>query len=389
MSSNIITEKRVGSKIINKISFVYCFILRIKTLEFQQKFKMTKIAIITPWEEKCGIAIYSAKLVDELTKMGVEVSILKTKIKCNNPLFFKELAERASIFDLVNVQFQLGLYGPKGLFASIFFNSLSSAKIVITMHETIAINPETTFGKIISPYKKFLISNVVRNSDAIIAHNKYVQKTVECLTNKKVNHIPFPLEIAEIQKCISLEKVKQKLGIKQKNVLLTFGFVVPNKGFERVIKALKYIPDTFLLIAGEERNAKYSEKLKKLAIMHNVQDRVKFIGFVKKEELPLIFGLATLVIFPYLYSETSAAIIQALGFEKCIISSDIQTFDEFKCIEKFKNESNLISMINYYIKHPEKIKEQEEKQQKFAIQIKWPIVAKKIKEIYEECFKIK
>jgi len=369
MSSNIITEKRVGSKIINKISFVYCFILRIKTLEFQQKFKMTKIAIITPWEEKCGIAIYSAKLVDELTKMGVEVSILKTKIKCNNPLFFKELAERASIFDLVNVQFQLGLYGPKGLFAPIFFNSLSSAKIVITMHETIAINPETTFGKIISPYKKFLISNVVRNSDAIIAHNKYVQKTVECLTNKKVNHIPFPLEIAEIQKCISLEKVKQKLGIKQKNVLLTFGFVVPNKGFER--------------------NAKYSEKLKKLAIMHNVQDRVKFIGFVKKEELPLIFGLATLVIFPYLYSETSAAIIQALGFEKCIISSDIQTFDEFKCIEKFKNESNLISMINYYIKHPEKIKEQEEKQQKFAIQIKWPIVAKKIKEIYEECFKIK
>lgn len=36
MSSNIITEKGTASKIINKISFAYCFIFRIKTLEFQQ-----------------------------------------------------------------------------------------------------------------------------------------------------------------------------------------------------------------------------------------------------------------------------------------------------------------------------------------------------------------
>lgn len=348
---------------------------------------MAKIAIITTWKEKCGIAAYSTELVEELKKIGIEVTILKTKIRCNNPFFFKELAKQASTFDLINVQFQLGLYGPKGLYTPIFFNSLSSTKVVTTMHETIAINPATTFGKIISPYKKFLVNTVVKNSDSIIAHSKYVQKTVELITNKKVNYVPLPIESTEIQECIPSEKAMQQLGIKQKNVLLTFGFVVPNKGFESIIKALKYIPDTFLIIAGGEKNAKYSEKLRKLAIIYGVQDRIKFMGFVKKEELPMIFGAANIVIFPYLYSETSAAIVQALCFGKCIIASNIQAFAEFEYIEKFKDEYSLISMINYYLEHPEKRKEQEEKQQKFIVQIKWSTIAKKIKEIYEECLK--
>lgn len=42
MSSKIITEKGITSKIINKISFVYCFIFRIKTLEFQKNSEWLK-----------------------------------------------------------------------------------------------------------------------------------------------------------------------------------------------------------------------------------------------------------------------------------------------------------------------------------------------------------
>jgi glycosyltransferase involved in cell wall biosynthesis len=340
---------------------------------------VAKIAIVTPWNEKCGIAAYSAKLVEELEKLRVPASILRTRVSCRNPFFFKRLGERTGGFDLVNVQYQLGLYGPKGLYTPLFFNSLSCKKVVTTIHETVAIDPTTTFGKIVSPYRKLLVKTIVANSDALIAHSKYVQEFVENFTTKKVHYVPFG---TEIRKCISAENARRELGIKQKNVLLTFGFLVPNKRFEMVIEILSEIPNVFLMMVGEERNAKYSEKLRKLARILKVQDRVKFMGFVPNDKLPLIFGAADLVIFPYSYSETSAAIYSALGFGRCILASKIPAFDEFGCVEKFENKSDLIEKINYYLENPERRKDLEERRQKFSEQIRWPNIAKEIRKIY-------
>lgn len=271
------------------------------------------------------------------------------------------------------------MYGAKGIYVPLFFNSLPNKKVVTTIHEVMAINPATNFGKIAWTYGNFLIKNVIRNSSALIVHSKHIQKLLENFTTKKIHYVPIG---TRTRKCVSVGNARKKLGIKQKNVLLAFGFLVPNKKFELLIKALGEMNNAFLIVAGEEKDKNYSESLKKLAEDIGVRDRVKFMGFVSDDKLPLIFGAADLVIFPYSYSETSGAIYTALGFGKCIIASKISAFDEFECIEKFEDEPDLIKKIKYYLGNPKKIKELKKRQQKFAREISWPHIAKKIREIY-------
>jgi glycosyltransferase involved in cell wall biosynthesis len=68
-----------------------------------------------------------------------------------------------------------------------------------------------------------------------------------------------------------------------------------------------------LVIPGEVWDAQYIARVKKLLADEGCADRVKFIGYVPHEDMPLLFGHATCFVFPSLLEACGTVLIEALA----------------------------------------------------------------------------
>jgi len=130
---------------------------------------------------------------------------------------------------------------------------------------------------------------------------------------------------------------KNKINLLSKDkILLLFGNPYEGKGYEYMIEALPDIfkehQDVKLIIAGGRPNSikdsSYLSMLKGLVKKIGVEDNVIFMGYVSVEDLPCLFSIVDIVVFPYEYRFAgSGAIADVLGYSKPVIVTDIPTFD--------------------------------------------------------------
>jgi glycosyltransferase involved in cell wall biosynthesis len=120
-----------------------------------------------------------------------------------------------------------------------------------------------------------------------------------------------------------------------KTVLLTFGLLSPNKGFESVIQALPRIlsrhSNVIYMIAGathphvrRREGDRYRFQLQALAKELGVEENVVFHNrFVSPQEMVSLVGSADIYVTPYRYEAqaVSGTLAYALGAGKAIIST--------------------------------------------------------------------
>jgi len=128
---------------------------------------------------------------------------------------------------------------------------------------------------------------------------------------------------------------KDSLSTKGKTVLLTFGLLSPNKGFESVIHALPRIlsrhSNVVYMIAGathphvrRREGDQYRLRLQALAKELGVEENVVFHNlFVSPQEMAALVGSADIYVTPYRYEAqaVSGTLAYALGAGKAIIST--------------------------------------------------------------------
>jgi len=131
------------------------------------------------------------------------------------------------------------------------------------------------------------------------------------------------------------EVYKETLALEGKSVLLTFGLLSPNKGFESVIRALprilSYRSNAVYLIAGAthphvraREGDRYRDQLQALARKIGVEKEVLFHNrFVTPQEMASLVGSADIYITPYCHEAqaVSGTLAYALGAGKAIIST--------------------------------------------------------------------
>jgi glycosyltransferase involved in cell wall biosynthesis len=120
-----------------------------------------------------------------------------------------------------------------------------------------------------------------------------------------------------------------------KTVLLTFGLLSPNKGFESVIRALPRIvsqhQELVYVIAGathphvrRREGDRYRVELQALAESLGIKEHVLFVNrFVSAQEMASLVGSADIYITPYRYEAqaVSGTLAYAMGKGKAIIST--------------------------------------------------------------------
>ena len=102
--------------------------------------------------------------------------------------------------------------------------------------------------------------------------------------------------------------------------LLSVGWLIERKGHDLVIKALRDLPGTSLLIAGigPERS-----NLEKLAVDIGVAERVRFLGPVPHDDLAEVYGAADVLVLASSREGWANVLLEAMACGTPVAASDI------------------------------------------------------------------
>ena len=230
----------------------------------------------------------------------------------------------ADSIDVLSVQHEYGIFGGKaGGYLLSLLRDLQ-IPIVTTLH-TILRKPDSDQLAVMNELTQLSQRVVVMSS-----HGAEILKEVHGVPEKKIDFIPHGIPDIPFY-----HQNKERLGVKGKNLLLTFGLLAPDKGIEYVIDALPSVlaefPETIYLVLGathphlrERQGETYRQMLQERAENLGVAAHVILDNrFVSQEELNEVLGAADIYITPYLKEEqiTSGTLAYAVGCGKAVIST--------------------------------------------------------------------
>jgi glycosyltransferase involved in cell wall biosynthesis len=224
--------------------------------------------------------------------------------------------------DVVDIQWFVPQHGfvliPLILLLKFWFRS--KARIFLTVHNVLP-HEKRVFDRLLSRW-------AFRFSDRLLVH----AETLRDEAVKSFGENPQKIAVVPHGICadgtVSYEKTeaRARLGIKEKYVLLFFGFVRPYKGLHDLIEAFRIVAekcDVALLIAGEFFSglSQYREQLRSKGLLRKTYLFHRYIG---SEEVPVFFSAADLLVQPYIKFSGQSGVSQTAYLHSVpIVATDV------------------------------------------------------------------
>jgi glycosyltransferase involved in cell wall biosynthesis len=316
------------------------------------------LPVISPWPHplriaivgnhlprQCGIATFTTDLCDALAAEQAASELLVVAVNDEqssyayplrvrfgitekNPSSYRAAAEflKSSKVDLVCLQHEYGIYGGKaGSYVLELLRHLD-IPVVTTLH-TVLREPDAD--------QRIVLQEIAARSDRLVVmsqHSSRFLQDVFGVSAGKIDLIPHGIPDLPF---VEPDDYKKSSSIEGKTVLLTFGLLSKNKGFENVLQALPRIlsrhRDVVYVIAGAthphvklREGDRYRFQLQAMAKELGVEENVIFHNrFVSPQEMATLVGSADIYITPYRYEAqaVSGTLAYALGAGKAIIST--------------------------------------------------------------------
>jgi glycosyltransferase involved in cell wall biosynthesis len=232
----------------------------------------------------------------------------------------------SSAINLVSLQHEFGIYGGDAGSHVLELLRHLTKPVVTTLH-TVLREPDTA--------QRAVMQELIGRSNRLVVmsgHSSLLLQQVFGVSSEKIDMIPhgipdLPFADPDVNKGM--------FSISNKTVMLTFGLLSPNKGFESVIQALPDIlsrhSEVVYVIAGAthphvrlREGDRYRIQLEALARALGVDKNVIFHNrFFTPQEMALLVGAADIYITPYCHEAqaVSGTLAFALGAGKAIIST--------------------------------------------------------------------
>lgn len=261
---------------------------------------------------------YIRRLTLSLEKIGVGVKVLKPFHYSSLMNIIKMLFFRVRGHRIIHVHW-LYIF-PFGFVMKLFyyFCRCLGIKIIWEMHNILPHH-----------YKEIDRKNsrwFYKKSDAIVFHSKNdIDRSRELLrTTIDKMHIVIPHGNfnGSYENNISQESARRILDIPDnKKVILCFGFIRKNRGYEYLLEAAKDMKDTIVIIAGKKDDKDvYLNLLNYEKQMSNLK---LFIKWIPDREVQLYFNACDIVVLPYTDITTSGVIQLAYAFSRPIVTTSI------------------------------------------------------------------
>jgi len=355
--------------------------------------KKIKLAWVSSFNTKCGIATYSEFILQELSKERFDITIFanystevidenkeKNVIRCwkdrfdkSNKKLINAILEKES--DEVVINFNFGFFSTSNLEEIITELSKHNIKITIIFHSV----ADVTIKGLEASLKEIKNLNKVNN---ILVHNIEDLNFFKNLNLSNMELLPHGVKERKVH-------LRKKNFKKEKFIISSFGFLLPHKGILELIEAFyilskKYSYVELLLVnalypvkESKEYLAQVIQKIKDLKI----EDKVELIyEFLSDEEAYSYLDKADIIVMPYRKTNESAsgAIRYALSTYKPVVCTPQYIFNDVADIVFFTkgfDSKDIALKIEEFLKNPKLLKAHFDRQLLWVKEHSWQHIA--------------
>ncbi|MEO0095280.1 MAG: glycosyltransferase family 4 protein [candidate division WOR-3 bacterium] len=303
--------------------------------------------VITPW---------MIELIERLRNKGIEVAVftssykgLKNQTWNGMPVYrfryFLKKYERLTHEETAVDRFSKGGFNILLSLFYVIFGTIAIARLVCSKKfDIVHINwpfPHILFGvcaKVLSRCKVFAtfygleirwlkkkfpflvkpFAYFVNRADVITAISNHTAGELKGIVKKEIPIIPFSITVES-----------SSVAVSDENFILFVGRHVERKGVHILIEAFKLIHKEIphnLVIVGDGPERKNWEKMSQ---DYGLNDRIKFTGWVSKEDLHNYYRTCSFFVLPAIYDKhgdtegLGVVMIEAMGYSKPVIASNV------------------------------------------------------------------
>lgn len=207
----------------------------------------------------------------------------------------KQLLESES-FSIISSHFALYTFPSLDL--------IRSRPFVVHFH-----GPWASEGKVEKPgsrldrIKMLLENTVYRRADRLIVLSRAFSKVLQTqfgITEDRIRIVPGGVDIRSFETTVSRCEARERLGWPvDRPILLTVRRLARRMGLENLVSAIeivrRQVPEVLLYMAG---TGPLAEELQRRVKAAGLENHVRFLGYVKEEQLPLVYRAADLSVVP-------------------------------------------------------------------------------------------
>lgn len=206
---------------------------------------------------------------------------------------------------------------------------------VITVHDLAPLSFPRTFAKARRTYKALSIRRSVGMADRVIAVSEATKRDCMRLLNLpedklRVVYNGVSPEFRPIEDKRRLEEVRVRLGLPEKMALYV-GTLEPRKNVTGLIRAFGSLKSTkglkHVLVITGMKGWLYGEIFKTVEKL-GLYGCVKFTGYVDKEDLPCLYNLADVFVYPSFYEGFGLPALEAMACGCPVITSNTSSLPE-------------------------------------------------------------
>ena len=145
-------------------------------------------------------------------------------------------------------------------------------------------------------YQRVFLRDTLRRINRIVVHTKSYGITSAMLRDRELSIVPSAVDLDRFRPGVDASGLRADLRLEGKRVLAFIGRLVPHKGVDVILDALRLLPEDVVLvvIGAGPRLPSLVGHARRLRIA----DRVRFCPRVSDDELPRYLALADVFVFP-------------------------------------------------------------------------------------------
>ena len=266
----------------------------------------------------CGVGDYSERLVSELQRVGIETHVITTA--CGGrpvlPSVRYQLDDwrfagwrqavrwmSAQSYDIVHLQYPARYFGYRpglAFLTSVLRSGLPGTPIVVTFHEF----------RISHFLRKLTVAAIASRADAVTvtaeSERRILTRWIPWVS-RRMYIVPLATTIPVL--AVSPEerlRIRTRDGIAESDVVVAyFGFLHPNKGVERVLRSFAILRSRcmsarlLMMCMYDPVTNEYHRQLQETARRLNIEDAVKWTGFLPSDELSRHLSSSDIGLFPF------------------------------------------------------------------------------------------
>jgi glycosyltransferase involved in cell wall biosynthesis len=184
---------------------------------------------------------------------------------------------------------------------------------------------------------------------------------------------------------VALRRVKKRYGLNFR-FILSLGTLEPRKNFTRLVEAYALMRDKELkLVIAGGKGWLYDEIFAKVEEL-SLEDKIVFPGFIADEDLPALYNLAELFVFPSLYEGFGLPPLEAMACGTPVVTSDRPSLPEVVgeaglMVEATDSEA-LAEAMEQVLTDEDLRREMREKGLRQAEKFTWEAAAGKLLDVY-------